>query len=65
MNKGEVSCAVGPGSDGTGAATLDWAKIVALSPTGVRIYRWNCSGGPEKGHLGKIVEQLISLRSDQ
>jgi hypothetical protein len=54
MSKGDVSCAMGLGSDGTGGGNAFWGKILAMALSGVRINPQRFSVGPGEGHLGKI-----------
>ena len=54
MSKGEASCAVGLGSDGTGGGNAFLGKILAIAPSEARINLQRRSRGPGEGHLGKI-----------
>jgi hypothetical protein len=54
MSKGEASCTVARGSDGTGGGGVFLGIKLAMAPWGFRIKRWCTSRGPVEGHLGKI-----------
>src|SRR6516162_8946267 len=53
MSKGEASCTVARGSDGTGGGGVFLGKKLAMAPSGFRIKRWCTSRGPGKGPSGK------------